>query len=578
MSFQTVFYGPSSLSIIKVLPNQYIKSKFDKMRLCPGYETADVNFLYFKSSIPVIPGKHKIKLISPTHPPIIVDEADMPLIYFAAGEPFLEAIKSYKNIILDFQDSMGDNLYRAACALEAQKVYPDINFLCKIEEQYKPIISLVPGLTIFKDYAAHNVLAKDCKVIEMSAKLLADPLGNYFSAPSRYGLYLGLTNVPYDFRLNLPTDLDKQCEGFLASNHIADADKVVVMQLRTKGEESRSWSKDYINILADLLKQQGNCEIFYLGTPSDLLETTSDITNLAGKSSWLETLCLLTKAAQVFCIDSAVLHLCRAIGVQPITLYGRTDPRGVLGKQPTRFDLGASDTDRRSPTDKVKPFDVIAAAYQKEPARPDASILTIDDTSQHGDQEIIFQYFIDHPPKYKQLVDVGAYGKEMSNSFGLLQAGWKGYLIEAHPNRCKFIKKDFAGLDCFILNMGVGTAPGKMPLFLHTVPAHNSFLPDWYPDTLSGGKRLVNVLPLEMILDQAGVPVDFDFLTIDTEGLDFKIMEHFFTTSKYRPSLIITECTSYPAAEDFFRSYGYKLLAFTGEQNFGNYIFERLSQ
>ncbi len=575
MHFQTVFISTKDNSIIKVLPNQYIRNKFEKIRFCPGYEHGEINFFYFKSTLPIVPVKHKIVITSPTSPPFIIDEDGMPLIYFAAKEPFMEAIKSFKNIIVNFADSMGDNLYRAACVLEAQKVYPQINFLCKVEDQYKPIISLIPGLTIFKDYKTHDVLSKDCTTVEMSAKLLLDPLGNYFSAPSRYGLYLGLKSVPYDLRLDLPADMDTRSDAIMSLHHIANADKLIIMQLRTKGDESRSWSKEYIFNLARLIKKDHNCQIVYLGAPSDLPTEHPDIINLSGKVTWLETLYLLHCASQIICIDSAVLHLSRAIGKTPITLYGHTDPRGVLGLPPTKFDLGASATDRRSAAEKIKPLDVMAVAFNP-PCGSASTVINISaDVSQHGEKEIINKYFEDHPPKYKQVVDVGAFGKQLSNSFSLLQDGWKGLLVEAYPARIPIIKKEFSGLDFIILPLGVGLQKGKLPFFIHTVPEHNSFRQDWYPDTLTSKKRFIDVLPLPDILSAYNVPLDFDFLTIDTEGLDKVILFDLLLKTEFRPGLIITECTSY--ADDFsaFTTTGYKQIGFIGEPGLGNAIFGR---
>ena len=575
MSFQTVFFHTGTKEILNVLQNRYIKGSREKLFFCPGYKTQDVALFYFMSTIPVDPSIHKVVVIGTAQPPFLVDQAGIPLLYFAAKEPFMQAIQSYRTIVLDFQDSMGDNLYRAACALEAQKVYPNINFLCKVEEQYKPIISLVPGLTLFKDYASHNLLAKNCATITMSAKLLPDPLGDYYSAPSRYGLYLGLNHVPYDLKLDLPSNLDKQCDTFLSHYNIADIEKLFVFQLRTKDDEGRSWSKDYINSLADLVKQEHDCTIFYLGAPADLPAPTSDIVNLSGKTSWLESLCLLTKASKVFCVDSSVLHLCHSIGVSPIALYGRTDPRGVLGSTPTRFDLGVSDTDRRSPSDKIKPLEVLKAAFGSAPAVSVDGALQVFDHSQHGERKIIFDYFSSRPAKYKFVVDIGAYGADMSNSFDLLSQGWQGFLFEANSKRIPIIEREFAGLNFKLQNIGISDRIMKKRFYKHSVPGHYSLDPDWALDTKMQTSKMIDTTPLADALIRLKLPLDFDFLSIDTENLDFSIMTAFLTTSKYRPSLICTESSSYPDAVGFFKSFGYSKLAFTGAIGFGNFIFER---
>jgi FkbM family methyltransferase len=575
MSFQTVFFQKANNKIISVVQNQYIKSKFEKKAFCPDYELNEVNFFYFQSMLPIIPNKHKITMISPAHPPIITDETGIPLIYFTVGEAFIEARKSYKNIIVDLENSMGDNLYRANAVLEAQRIYTDTNFYCKVEEQYIPIISMVPEIKIFTNYKSLGLEEKKCATIKMSAGLLADPLGDYYSAPSRYGLFLGLPKTPYTVKLKLPAGFDTKFEATEDKLKLRDHGHNIVFQLRTITDETRSWKRKYIKELAHLIKSKYDCNIYSVGVAGDDPDAGADIINMCGNLSWMETVFLLRKASKVFCVDSAVLHLCHALDIKPYALYGRTQPKGVTGENPTDHDIGTKDGSLQIVSDQVLPLDVFSAAFPKKRETVLYPAGEVEDTSQHGDQKIIFDYFLAHPPVNKYLVDVGAYGKEMSNSYALLQAGWKGLLIEPHPLRCKIIKQEFAGLDYELIRTGVNDHVGKLPFYLHKVYGHNSFVKDWYPETLTGGKKIIKVLPLEMILDKSGVPIDFDFLTMDTEGLDYKIIKHLFEASKYRPKLIVTESTSYPGAEDFFKLYGYTQIAFTGEPGFGNYIFAK---
>ena len=70
-------------------------------------------------------------------------------------------------------------------------------------------------------------------------------------------------------------------------------------------------------------------------------------------------------------------------------------------------------------------------------------------------------------------------------------------------------------------------------------------------------------------------PEDFDLLSVDTEGMDEKIMKKFFASSSFRPSLIITECTSYKDAATLFKRFGYSQLAFQGAPDFGELIFSK---
>lgn len=576
MNYQTVFYSPASGEIIKVLPNRYIHSKADKLSCCHGYKAEDVNFTYFKASIPVDPAAHRIVMQENLNAPIVVKEDGVPLIFFGVQEPFLDAIKNFSNIIIDFEDGMGDQFYRANAVLEAQKKYPDIKFYCKVDSSFLPVVSLIPGINILSDALNHGLDLKKCATVKMSAKLLADPLGDFFDAPSRYGLFLGLLKIPYDIRLSIPYDFGSDLTELKEKIGLRPDGHNIFFQLITSTDVSRSWSPSYILELAHLIKSVYDCNIYCIGQARDIVDAGPDIINLCGQTSWLDTIFLLLNASHVFCVDSSVNHLCHALGIQPYVLYGFTQPQGVIGSRPSKFDLGARSSNRKNVVGSVTPIDVFNAAFPAEHVTFDVAGSTIEDTSQHGEKEIIYNFFKDNIPKYKIVVDVGAYGKDMSNSWPLLADGWSGLLIEANPDRCKIIKKEFTGLNYKLFNNGVGPVAGTLPFYLHSVPGHNSFLKDWYPQTLTNKIKNVAVKTLSSFLIDNDIPLDFDFLTIDTEGLDRAIMEDLFLNSSFRPSLIVTECTSYIDDMQIFIDAGYKLLAFTGEKDFGNYIFSKV--
>lgn len=195
--------------------------------------------------------------------------------------------------------------------------------------------------------------------------------------------------------------------------------------------------------------------------------------------------------------------------------------------------------------------------------------------SQHGEQPIILRYFQEHVPTHSILVDVGALGRQLSNSWALLIRGWKGILIDADPARFETIKLEFSQQNAEVICVGVGDCECEMDFHLHSVLGHNSFLPDWYPQSATGKAIKVKVRPLADILSERQIPFNFDFLTIDTEGMDERIMKKFFADSEYRPRMVVTECTSYANAEELFGKYGYRLLTKTGNPVYGNLIYVR---
>lgn len=197
------------------------------------------------------------------------------------------------------------------------------------------------------------------------------------------------------------------------------------------------------------------------------------------------------------------------------------------------------------------------------------------DYSQHGEQSVILGYFQRNPPVHKMLVDVGAFGIEMSNSFALLSMDWKGLLIEADTLRFNIIKSEFAGKNVEVMNIGVSDCEDKLSFYHHSELGHNSFLSDWYPPDKTGLFVPVKVRPLADILVEKKVPLDFDMLSVDTEGLDYKIVSKLLKDSMYRPKMIVTESTSYADADGLFVPFGYKYVTKTGNPQYGNFIYVR---
>jgi len=198
------------------------------------------------------------------------------------------------------------------------------------------------------------------------------------------------------------------------------------------------------------------------------------------------------------------------------------------------------------------------------------------DVSQHRTEEVIFKFFASHPPTHTLLVDVGAYGRFMSNSWALLKLGWRGLLIEPNPARRKIIEEEFFDLDIELLPIGISTAKGRAPFYLHTTVGYDSLSPDWHAADKSGVCIWIDIEPLTDVLLCRAFPPDFGLLSIDTEGFDAKIVEDLFDRNHFKPALIVTEADSYPPTCDLFERHGYGLYAIAGPANNGNLIYNRL--
>lgn len=204
--------------------------------------------------------------------------------------------------------------------------------------------------------------------------------------------------------------------------------------------------------------------------------------------------------------------------------------------------------------------------------------MKVKDYSQHGEQKILLKWFQANGAKTKFLVDVGAFGKSISNTYGLLKYGWEGLLIEPSNSRYRILMEDVHGLKAVVVNCAAGESCGRLPLYIHTVAGHDSFLKDWGHSDLTGLAPLVHMYPLSEILRDWSVPEKFDLLSIDTEGMDMMIMKRFFKDGLFRARVIVTEVESYPDVKGFYQEQGYKFLKHVGDEVFGNSVFVSMSE
>ena len=90
-------------------------------------------------------------------------------------------------------------------------------------------------------------------------------------------------------------------------------------------------------------------------------------------------------------------------------------------------------------------------------------------------------------------------------------------------------------------------------------------------DFLQG--RVLICHKLQDVLQNCHVPPDFDFLSVDTEGLDLPILLSFLDQSHFRPRLIITEETSFQDPQAFFQTFDYRLINTFGASPYRNLAF-----
>lgn len=176
-------------------------------------------------------------------------------------------------------------------------------------------------------------------------------------------------------------------------------------------------------------------------------------------------------------------------------------------------------------------------------ARRQSESLTNDQT-QFGEFTLLLQRML-KAKEPRLVVDVGARGKERSNSFDLLKSfGWRGLLIEANPALADQIRIDFAGLDVALEVCAASDWEGEATFHLGI----NDDVSSLNPEAALGwgetrGAITVPVLRLPTLLERHAVPRDFDLLSIDIEGEDIRVLND-TVAQGWTPRWVIIEASN----------------------------------
>jgi FkbM family methyltransferase len=153
--------------------------------------------------------------------------------------------------------------------------------------------------------------------------------------------------------------------------------------------------------------------------------------------------------------------------------------------------------------------------------------------SQNNEEEIILGYF---GPEYKgRLLDIGANdGKTLSNSLRLIELGWSALLIEPANRAFAKLFKLHEGNDKVVCEkVAVGKSGGVLVLHEsgallgnHDTSLVSTLIPEekerWNRINMSWDEGEVEVVDYKTLTELHGD--DFDFITIDAEGLDYEIL------------------------------------------------------
>jgi FkbM family methyltransferase len=140
--------------------------------------------------------------------------------------------------------------------------------------------------------------------------------------------------------------------------------------------------------------------------------------------------------------------------------------------------------------------------------------------SQYGEDKFIIQFLNERGIKKGNYIDVGAnHPTTISNTFGLYKNGFKGYIVEPNKELANLYKY-FRKRD-MVFQFGLSNEVGLFVMNISKTPVLSSF--NNLDENLIWKKEYIPVLTLDEI-DKSLCLNHIDFLSIDTEGLNYKVL------------------------------------------------------
>ncbi|MBK7872675.1 MAG: FkbM family methyltransferase [Saprospiraceae bacterium] len=198
--------------------------------------------------------------------------------------------------------------------------------------------------------------------------------------------------------------------------------------------------------------------------------------------------------------------------------------------------------------------------------------------AQTGEDDILQFYF-----NYKKegfYIDVGCHHPiEVSNTFKLYCEGWRGINIDANPDLIKKFKR----IRKRDISITAAVSDEKKEVTFYEFSEYggggNTIDEEFVKDRRAGMRtvatRKMTTRTLNDLLEECNIgDQKIDFLSIDVEGHDFKVLKS-INLSKYRPSLIIIEMHDFNIEEynkhEIFRylnEHHYKMIGFVTMNGF----------
>lgn len=188
--------------------------------------------------------------------------------------------------------------------------------------------------------------------------------------------------------------------------------------------------------------------------------------------------------------------------------------------------------------------------------------------SQYAEDIFINKYF-----KYKNsgfYIDIGAHHPNfLSNTKLFYDKGWQGMNIEPNPNKHFLFQKERTR--DINLNIGISNQNDFVDFYIINKDTLSTFSKEVAEKIITQGYTItkiqkINVKTLQDVLQSYPIST-IDFMSIDTEGLNLKVLQG-NNWHSFRPKLICIEDETGHNYDIFMKGINYKKIAFNGLNSF----------
>jgi len=158
-------------------------------------------------------------------------------------------------------------------------------------------------------------------------------------------------------------------------------------------------------------------------------------------------------------------------------------------------------------------------------------------------------------------VEIGGYDPiRLSNTYRFYKKGWRGVVVEPNPEVAnKFL--EIRPRDKFI-NAGIGLNDGHLDYYKYLIPALNTFSKEAVLENKMKGFEVSEIVKIKILgvkdFLQKYAREKIDFLSIDTEGMDYEILKNW--NWQFTPNIICVEKDGENKIKGLMKKKEYKLV------------------